>query len=312
MNLDPFTNLRVLNISSMEIDDLNSIMFDYNGHLERIIASHNRLTILDADEFCHNCDKLVELDFSYNQISKLHIPLFAKTEKLKSINLSHNVIENLDSLRFTNLQDLKLLDLSNNKINVIEPMTYIRKLKILNLNNNQLKRLECEFLSRFTEWNGSLEILINTLEEVETTCNNNDNHIDFDIVISPEESTTRLRVLDGKFQWIFSEVDFINIHRLSFSNDRTMNMLDSTEESNTPQETLYVSDYYFIDQLYGAQFLLVALVAIILIVILVNLIVGKCKCSKKNYKKNLSIYAIESSLLHDNNQYQKISSEQHC
>ncbi|XP_031636519.1 toll-like receptor Tollo [Contarinia nasturtii] len=284
LNLDRFVSLRILNISSMGIDQFPSDQFQANRQLERIFASHNKLTMINTYIFDSN-RKLIEVDLSYNQINRIYMTMFDNTPKLKFLNLLNNSIEYLWPWTFSNLLELE----------------------ILNLNDNQIKQLDCELLSTLTE-RKSLDILINTLEVVQTMCKIDEKSFDLDIVISPKETATRLRVSDGKLQWIFTEDDFTRLQRMNFTNNGIVNMLNIDQNTNTI-EIVDVSNYYTLDQFYTVECVFV-FIAMIFAVICVYHLSKKCICSNKNYKKNLSVYSIEQSLLH--NQYEKMSAPQAC
>lgn len=284
--LEPFENLRVLNISFMGLEDLPEVQFLNNRKLERIIASHNKLTSLRSYTF-DPTRELNEIDFSYNQISLINSVMFNNpTKKLKIVNFANNEIEFFWPWTFVNLLDLE----------------------VLNLNNNHIKHLGCQFLSTLTE-RKSLDIWINTLEEVQTTCNTYDKEISLDIVISPKASSTRLHVSDGKMQWIFPEDDFNRLQRLNFTNSVWINKLNIDQETDT-LEIVNVSHYYTLDQLYSFDCVFL-LIAVISCIICIYQLITRVICIKRNYKKNLSVYSIEQNLLSDN-QYGKLNEPQNC
>lgn len=190
-----FTNLRVLNISSVDFGTFNANNLKYNKYLEEIIASNNHLSTIPADLFSHTSE-LHSLDFSKNQIQRLDPFVFDSARKLKTIQFSSNSIEELNRRLFSNLPELEYLDLSNNKIKHIESdlLHYNKKLKSLSLINNQVERLSCDFLNTLVE-SRSLEISLNTLKSFETGCSNDNTDTVYDFVISPNESTTGLKLL---------------------------------------------------------------------------------------------------------------------
>lgn len=67
--LDVFPNLRVINISSVNLQHIFAIDFKYSKYLETIIAARNRLTTIPSNLFSHTTE-LTSLDFSYNQIRR--------------------------------------------------------------------------------------------------------------------------------------------------------------------------------------------------------------------------------------------------
>lgn len=215
-NLWNFSSLRVLNISSFGFEYLPDFLFKVNIWLERVTLAHNNLNELPVILF-NNTPELMVVDFSFNQITQINPMLFNNTRKLKVVNFSFNAFKVLNVSTFSHLQELAILDLSNNQIKVIDSNLFAsnKRLKSLNLNNNHVKQLSCEFLSTFTI-NHNLDILINTLQEIQANRLSIENQFSLDIFISPRESTTRLQVSGGNLGWIFSETDFIKVHYLNF------------------------------------------------------------------------------------------------
>lgn len=239
--LDVFTNLRVLNISFTEIETLLADDLKFTQHVERLIASNNRLTSLPANLFSNTLD-LIELDFSNNQIPRLDLFIFASARKLITVNLSFNQMEVLVVPIFSNLVDLEVLDVSNNRIEVIDDDLFVhnKKLKDLRLNNNQLKKLHCGFLSTFNDFS-SLDITLNTLDTVETRCTNGKKTIDVNIFISSKDTPTELRIFEGKFEWIFNRDDFDNVRHLNLTSNRSKNISAIIQEASPLLETLDLS-----------------------------------------------------------------------
>lgn len=198
--------------------------------------------------------------------------------------------------------------MSNNDIDTIDAdlLTYNKKLKTLNLNNNQVARLDCDFLTTLTE-NHSLDIFINTLEEVQTKCvsSTSEKQFDLDIMISANETTTRLQVSDGKFKWIFSETDFAKLRHLSFSNGQIKSSIETIENVNIDESNVIMW------QLNAIEYLL-AFMVLILIFVCVFFIAATCNRSRNFNNNNLSIFSVEHSLMRGDNQYQKIKSQQYC
>lgn len=242
--LDVFTNLRILNISFTEIEKLLASDLRFSKHVERLIASNNRLTVIPVDLFTHTPD-LIEVNFSYNQVTRLEMFVFSNARKLVMVDLSFNQIESLTAPVFSYLIDLEVLDISNNRINSMDNDVFEHntKLKQLRLNNNQMKRLSCGFLVTFTE-SKSLEISLNTLETVETSCTEDKSSIDLNIKISSESTATQLRINEGHFEWIFTHDDFINIRHLNLSNSRIENITLIMQESSPLLETLDLSNNF--------------------------------------------------------------------
>lgn len=296
LNLDKFTNLQVLNISNFGLEQLSDDIFLFTRHLERVTASHNKLRKFSFFLFDYT-NEIIELDFSYNQITELEPYPFENNPKLRTLNLSYNAIDGLSDVIFSNLPGLEILDLSNNQIKVIDPdlLENNKRLTMLNLDNNPIMRLDCRFLMTLAKRH-SLDIWINTLKEMQTSCTNDDTHFDLDIIISPKESTTRLHITNGKFQWILGENDFKNLH--CSNNIRPMNVCQMNQEPTFYQ----INNFIYLNW----NTILAIFIGIIIATIWLRFLFRK---PDKNYDKNLSVFSIEQNLLHDK-QYQKIKSQQ--
>ncbi|XP_055304389.1 uncharacterized protein LOC129569530 [Sitodiplosis mosellana] len=306
VNLWDFDSLRVLNISYFGFKTLPDYLLRDNIQLERFIVSHNRLTEVPVILF-DTTPEITEVDFSFNEFNQIYPLLFDNTRKLRVANFSFNMIDMVKAPAFSNLRELETLDLSSNNIDAVNSdlFAYNKKLKTLNLNDNQVKRLDCEFLATLAE-NDALDIFINTLEEVQTTCDSGEKHFDLDIVVSPKESSTRLHVSDGQFKWIFSEIEFIKLRRLSLSNGQIKSSIEIIDDDINIDESNLI-----MWQLNAIEYLL-AFMVLILIFVCVFFIAATCS-RNRNYNKNLSIFSVEQSLMrNDNNQYQKIKSQQFC
>lgn len=242
--LEVFAGLRVFNISFVELENLHSVCFRKNKYLEQIIASHNHLSNIADDLFSYTTE-LTALDFSHNRITQLDPFVFDNASKLTTINFSFNLIEALQRRLFSNLRELEVLDLGNNRIAIIENdlLIHNKKLTRLNFNNNHVKRIECKFLATLVE-SQSLNIFLNTLESFDASCVNGAKYIDLNINISPNESTTALKISEGKFDWIFSNADFAKLRHLNLSNTRMENIITIIQSASKQLETLDLSNNF--------------------------------------------------------------------
>lgn len=108
--------------------------------LKKFNASQNKLIQLQSSDLLP-LRNLNEADFSFNQIQMVET---IKCLKLISLNLSHNNISKLSNETFSSLKDLKFLDLSYNHIEtIVEGLFDANKnLKFLHLENNRLKHFQ--------------------------------------------------------------------------------------------------------------------------------------------------------------------------
>lgn len=269
--------------------------------------------------YCHNYESGIHRndikslsfrDCSFSGMSNLNLWHFSS---LRVLNISHFGFESLSErlLRhnpslFSNLGELETLDLSNNNIEKIHPYLFVRnkQLKTLNLNNNQMKRLDCNLLANLPE-NSELDVFVNTLEEIQTICNIDEKHFDLDIVVTPKETATRLHVSNGTFKWSFTETEFTKLHRMNLSNGlQIKRFIETIDDIDIDESNLIMW------QLSAIEYLLAFMVLILIFVGV--FFIATCNRSR-NYDKNLSIFSIEQSLMRNNeNQYQKINSQQNC
>ncbi len=121
---------------------LEPTIFQKMTHLQRLVLSENRITVLNRDVFA-GLNSLIYLDISQNNIKFLPPNLFKDLINLDFLELSSNQIEIIPEGLFKNLVNLELLDLSGNKIDLVEQSATIfqnlRKLKILYLGDNEIK-----------------------------------------------------------------------------------------------------------------------------------------------------------------------------
>lgn len=299
-NLWNFSGVRVLNISTFGFEYLPDFLFKGNSRLERITLSHNHLKELPAILF-NSTPHLVEVDFSFNRITKINPMLFDTTHKLKAVNFSFNAIKMLDSSTFSRLQELKTLDLSSNKLKTIdsELFTHNKQLQILNLNNNNVKQLSCEFLASLMK--NSLDIFINTLQEIQTNCFRDEKQFGLDVFISPKETTTHLQVTEGHFKWIFSELDFIKIHYINFLSNRMKNTIEIFQDAFTDDSIKPFDVFGY----------LLAFAILIVFVMCVIFVVRICKWSIETYIKSIVVFSVGQDFANDI-QYQQTNIPSSC
>lgn len=125
-------NLRVLDLSRNDLENINATEIAQLEHLETLDLSHNRLTSVFAG-------------VQYN---------------LKSLDLSHNNVSSVRSLHLEGLISLETLSLASNKIISLPPSSFAGSvlLKTLNLRANRIVSLEPGSLDNLT----SLEELVLT------------------------------------------------------------------------------------------------------------------------------------------------------
>lgn len=154
-----FRNLKVLNISNLGV---YSIIFDQTKYsptfylqpqVTALKAIHNHFKMISY-EILDQLPKIVEIDYSYNEIQTLYLNLFNMTNDILMINCSHNQIESIGIGAFSTLRKLKSLDLCNNKIKNIDENIFLGlrstddvQVNTLNLSNNPLDEFDFKIFS---------------------------------------------------------------------------------------------------------------------------------------------------------------------
>jgi Leucine-rich repeat (LRR) protein len=105
--------LQILDLSSNELTDIDSHLFDNKSNLTELILACNRMRIINKDLF-RQLRSLRRLDLSFNDISIIENEALAGLDNLQILDLSHNrlLITSLEALRA--LADLARLSLAGN------------------------------------------------------------------------------------------------------------------------------------------------------------------------------------------------------
>lgn len=241
-DLIALNDLRILNISYVGIRYILSENFQANENLEQIIAAHNQLSNIPSNLFSFT-NALTDIDFSHNQILKIQAFTFDNIPKLRTLTFSSNLIATLEPNLFINLPELEIVDFSNNQLKSIDNIlfAYNGNLRTLNFNDNNIKHLDCKLLSSLNEMH-SVQILLNTLENMKTNCPSIDR---IDITVFPSNLTTKLKLSNRRFNWIFSKNDFSKLKRLNFSNSQLSNLPMLLNELGPELQALDLSHIFF-------------------------------------------------------------------
>ena len=154
-NLEPFFNLKILEISECFITEINNL--EELSDLEHLSLASNKIKEIKGLENLKKLKSLLLLDNQIKDIEGLnelvnllgldlgenHIEEIKGLDTLKDLellNLEFNKIEELKGLE--NLRNLKILELYNNKITKIANIDNLVNLSELDLNNNQIQKIE--------------------------------------------------------------------------------------------------------------------------------------------------------------------------
>ncbi|PSN47801.1 hypothetical protein C0J52_08184 [Blattella germanica] len=109
------TLLRILNLGSNRINELESGCFFGLNNLSELQLNDNRINSLNNSVFEHLIS-LTKLNLSYNEINTIHENAFNGLHRLRFLDLSNNWFTALGGSRFVHLPFLKELDISNNDL----------------------------------------------------------------------------------------------------------------------------------------------------------------------------------------------------
>lgn len=110
--------LKILDISNVELKQLDQLSFNKGQSLLEIHMHGNELISLEDAYFVHTKD-LNLLDISSNRISTIREVAFRSLANLESLSLSNNKLSTLDDNIFSSLGSLKWLWLDRNRITMI-------------------------------------------------------------------------------------------------------------------------------------------------------------------------------------------------
>ncbi|XP_029170758.1 toll-like receptor Tollo [Nylanderia fulva] len=190
--LHGLASLRVLNMSSNRLVALPPELFAKTKELRELILSNNSLTLLapgllDSLEQLHDLDlsgneltshwvnretfsrliRLVNLDLSFNALTRIDLNVFRHLTNLQILKLEHNNIDTLLDGCFASLVNLHTLTLSHNKIIRFEPVHTLGlgALQQLFLDSNRLRGLHRHVFANLTDLQ-DLSLSGNALAEI--------------------------------------------------------------------------------------------------------------------------------------------------
>lgn len=134
--------LKDVDFSENYIIRVHPLAFEGAMELQKVNLSLNQLSDIDAHSF--TLPKLMILDLSNNNITKLNENFFNKLTNLKILNLSFNELTHLHTTTFANLFDLEELGLRHTNLSNILPDTFLHQSKLiaLDLSENSLKKFD--------------------------------------------------------------------------------------------------------------------------------------------------------------------------
>ncbi|XP_025085066.1 G-protein coupled receptor GRL101-like [Pomacea canaliculata] len=110
-------NLRILDLSSNKLTDINSSLFDGWTSLEFLKISNNPLTHFFFQDFIHP-SSLKVLDMSYVRLSEIDFGMFSFFSMLTTLNLSGSFINHVTKQGFGNNSHLSVLDVRQSPVSL--------------------------------------------------------------------------------------------------------------------------------------------------------------------------------------------------
>ena len=135
-------NVTELDMEVNQINNVHSNAFRSLQSLSTLSLSRNKLSSVPAAT--RNLPSLVELDLSFNQISKLGCDDFANQTMLRRLSLNQNSISALNGCVFKDLIRLQVLKLQSNGLSSLNGAfkRYLPNLRQLYLNGNKITKID--------------------------------------------------------------------------------------------------------------------------------------------------------------------------
>lgn len=134
----PTTRIKRINMSQNLLQALAPETFKQLEWLENIDLSHNQIVNISNDAF--NRIYSVEVDLSFNKLTRIFYYAFHEVSNITKLDLSHNLINDGISLIAFEQTDCAYLNLSYNQIQDISkiPINNFTGIRILDLSHNQI------------------------------------------------------------------------------------------------------------------------------------------------------------------------------
>lgn len=232
--------VKSVNLQDSGIESIKSGDFGDNKYLDTIWMSINRLAELPAYLFVYST-QVEEVDFSRNQISKIHGTALDGAINLKIIDLSSNQLKTLDENLFNDTTALKKLDLSHNLLENFSPnLLKLSKLHKLALNDNKLVQLDCRIFPTSANLWIDVDASSNELELIDLDCGTkchgyrsiflNICHNKLESLLLPNSSIVNslitLRAANNQIENISIESKLIKLRHLDVANNKLKNIWD--------------------------------------------------------------------------------------
>lgn len=240
--------VRKFNVSSLELEAVQSRNFDYAENLLILIASHNKVTEIPSF-LLSDSKKIALVDFSDNKINRIDPMAFKNENNLTSLDLSNNLIHEIENQTFVKLTKLEILKLSYNFIGDISSglLDDLNNLKELHIDNNLLKRVQCLAFVHLTNLK-VLNLAKNSLREFNSTCVQSENAfvliIEKNLLINLtlSQNVSEVHASVNKIKTIFVERGLENITIFDISNNNVENVPEILKQIGPQVKYLDISD----------------------------------------------------------------------
>ena len=154
-NINKFSNLQRLNLSSNQIIEIKEDTFKSLTNLRELSLGNNKITEIKENTF-KSLTSLQTLHLCDNQMTEIKEDTFKSLISLKCLYIDNNKMTDLKEDTFKSLTNLQRLNLSHNKITNL-PLSILncRRLETLEINRNEMTldiRIQ-RFINRMRNYN---------------------------------------------------------------------------------------------------------------------------------------------------------------
>ena len=139
-HLKPLVKLRIVHLSTLNINLVDLNFFKTNTKLQEINLSQNKISSLDKQMFAH-LNELRIIWLRSNNLTKISSGTFYNNPLIQNVDLTYNRISQIDNSSFYG-NGLTTVVLYGNQLTKISPMTFNGKFLEIDLSYNQITEIE--------------------------------------------------------------------------------------------------------------------------------------------------------------------------
>jgi Leucine-rich repeat (LRR) protein len=157
-----------INLSFKQIKSIHYNTLTGLKSLQVLHLNDNQILELNNEIIFNGLINLKEINFSKNQIKRLHPNLFNGLISLKTINFRDNLIKELHSNLFNGLTNLNSVDFNRNQINYLHPNLFngLNNLKTINFGDNLIRELDSNLFIGLANLK-SINFELNQIDEIQ-------------------------------------------------------------------------------------------------------------------------------------------------